>query len=101
MSIKGWTKMDECSWRHDGCYFNKLNVNVKDPEEIRDIGEHASTFEGRSSEGYLLVYNVVDPQSHDYTGRYVLSEHTTKEEANRAAAEVMRDNYDTIPFKDD
>lgn len=98
--FKGWTKMDEYSWRHDGNNqgANKLNIFTKDEDEFKNIGDHVSDVGASQSKTYLLVYTVNDSPSDYDSGSHIISEHNTIDEAERAASEVQRDNPNSVPL---
>lgn len=99
-SYKGWTKMDDNSWRHDGNNqgANKLNIVIKDEDEFKNIGLHVSDVEGRlNAEKYLLIYTVNDSPSDYDSGSHILDEFDTIDEAKKAASQVQKDNPNDAP----
>lgn len=100
MSFKGWTKLDSYSWRHDGNNLgqNKLNICRKEPDTPKGIGRHVSETRGQSQHGYVLVYTINDAPSEYASGSHVISEHDTLAEAERAAADVQRNNPSAPPL---
>lgn len=100
-SYKGWTKMDEYSWRHDGNNqgANKLNIFLKDEDEFKNIGEHVADVDiSGGGNTYLLVYTVNDSPSDYDSGSQVLSEHSTLDTASKAATTVRKNNPESVPL---
>lgn len=99
-SYKGWTKMAEYSWRHDGNNqgANKLNIFLKDEDEFKNIGDHVGDAGGQRGAEYMLVYTVNDSPSDYDSGSHVLDEFDTLDEAKRAATKVQKNNPSDAPL---
>jgi len=100
-SYKGWTKMDEGSWRHDGNNqgANKLNIHIKDEDEFKNIGIHiAGVKTRRHADTYLLVYTVNDSPTEYESGSHILGEFNTLDEVKKAATQVQKNNPDDTPL---
>ena len=96
MSIKGWTKMDDGSWRHDKSEYrqNKLNVYANMGEDKVHIADK----QGRSRPmHYEVIYTYHESNR---SGSYLVDQFDSKREALKCAADFMRDNYEA-PDPDD
>ena len=89
--LKGWTKMDEYSWRHDGyALSHKLNVFVDD-------GTHENHASSSTGSEYIVLYTVNNSEMGP-SGSHVLADgFTTKKDAHKKATQIMRDNPDSLP----
>lgn len=107
--IKGWTKMAEGSWRHDGykTAHNKLNIYEKKNKEIPEkgsieevLGEHIADMEKgrRAEDGYVVVYTDNEDVLNG-TGviSKILDRAGNKDAAKKKATEIMRNNPASPP----
>lgn len=100
MAIKGWTKMDDDSWRHDGNNQgqNKLNIHLKDEDAFKNVGDHIADVGGQHGATYLVTYTVNDSPSEAETGTHVLESFSSVKDARAFASDVRRENPDTLPL---
>jgi len=99
--VKGWTKMDEGSWRHDKLdTYNKLNIYVlenPDANYVRDReGKHISDMRKneRSPHGYIIIYSDNGMMG---KGLMELDRASSKKKAKKKATTIMQANYDSMP----
>lgn len=91
--MKGWTKMDEGSWRHDGYdHYNKLNIyTLENPSAnlTRDkTGDHISEMRKhqRPSHGYVITYT----DNGFGGGTKIVEKASSKTKAKKKANKIMR-----------
>lgn len=90
MSIKGWTKLNDCQWRHDGVSVNNLlNIYVDD-----DTDKHASEHKGSA---YKITYINKNSEYGEKTRKTLENNISTLKKANNKATEIMRNNPESTP----
>lgn len=101
--FQGWTKIDEGKWIHDGCDqgSNELNIHIKNDVGFKGVGEHLSTAGAAQGHTYILTYTVNDEPTDYPKSIQVLSEHSSVQDAKKAASTVQRENPSTPPFADE
>lgn len=94
---KGWTKMDEGSWRHDASGFGQNKLNIYGSKEGEKAGTHiADAPKGTRFHSYTVKYTFNDGSGN---GTRVVAVTGTKEKAKKEATQFIKKFKDKTPGK--
>lgn len=88
---KGWQKLDDCHWRHDGVSVNNL-LNIYVDDGTRD--NHASDSTGSE---YKITYRNANSKIGESGVKVLRSGISTLEEAKKIASTIQKDNPNSLP----